>query len=147
MGGDGLAVALKGEASSQFVADELVIGRSLERQEGFQELPHVLRPSGAMVTPGDVQGEGGWVLKPEGARTEEMGAADIQQLGGGGSVELPLVEGIQGLLKEQDALAELMLFKSPLDARAACRARLFVDLRYAPASSNPGPAGESFLPR
>jgi hypothetical protein len=29
----------------------LVIGWSLERQEGFHELPHVLRPSGAMVPP------------------------------------------------------------------------------------------------
>ena len=149
VGGDGLAVALEGAASSQLIGDELVVGRSLERQEGFQELPHILRPSGAMVTSGEVQGKGGRVLKPEGAQTKEMGAADIQQLGGGGSVELPLVEGVQGLLKEREgnALAELMLFKGPMDARVACRARLFVGLRYAPASSKPGPAGESFLPR
>ena len=147
-GGDGLAVALEGAASRQFIGDELVIGRSLERQEGFQELPHILRPSGAMVPSGEVQSEGGRVLKPEGAQTKEVGAADIEQLSGGGRVELPLVEGVQGLLQERegDALAELMLFKGPMDARVACRARLFVGLRYAPASSKPGPAGETFLP-
>jgi hypothetical protein len=89
------------------------------------------------------------VLKPEGAQTEEMGAADIQQLSGGGSVELSLVEGVQGLRKEweSEALAELMFFKGPMDARVACRATLFVGLRYAPTSSKPGPAGESVLPR
>ena len=143
VGGDGLAVALEGAASSQLIGDELVVGRSLERQEGFQELPHILRPSGAMITPGEVQGKGGRVLKPEGAQTEEMGAADIQQLSSGSSVELPLVEGVQGLLKEREgnALAELMLFKGPMDARVACRARLFVGLRSAPACSKPGPAG------
>jgi hypothetical protein len=104
----------------------LVIRRSLERQEGFQELPHILRPSGTMVTPGEVQGEGGRRLKPEGAQTKEMVPADIQQLRGRGSVELPLVEGVQGLRKERegDALAEWMLFKGPMDARVACRARL-----------------------
>ena len=145
VGGDGLAVALEGAASSQLIGDELVVGRSLERQEGFQELPHILRPSGAMITPGEVQGKGGRVLKPEGAQTEEMGAADIQQLSSGSSVELPLVEGVQGLLKEREgnALAELMLFKGPMDARVACRARLFVGLRYAPASSDPRPRDSS----
>jgi hypothetical protein len=47
-----------------------------------------------MVTPGEVQGEGSRVLKPEGAQTEKMGAADIEQLSGGGSVEPALVEGV-----------------------------------------------------
>jgi hypothetical protein len=117
VGGDGLAVALAGAASSQLIGDGLVVGRSLKRQEGFQELPHILRPSGARVTPGAVQGKGGWGLKPEGAQTKEMGAADIQPLSGGGSVELPLVEGVQGLLKEREgnALAEWLLFKGPMD--------------------------------
>jgi len=30
-----------------------------------------------MVPPGELQGEGGWVLKPEHAQAEEMRAADI----------------------------------------------------------------------
>ena len=59
VGGDGLAVALEGEAGGQFVGDELVVGRSLERQEGFQELPDIRGPSGAMVASGEVQGKGG----------------------------------------------------------------------------------------
>ena len=39
-----------------------------------------------------------------------------------------------------------MFCKGPLSPGGACRARLFVGLRYAPASSKPGPAGEEFLP-
>src|ERR1035437_5206584 len=39
-----------------------------------------------------------------------------------------------------------MFCKRPLSTGAARRARLFVGLRYAPASSKPGPACEVFLP-
>src|ERR1035437_9663552 len=39
-----------------------------------------------------------------------------------------------------------MFCKRPLSTEAARRARLFVGLRYAPASSKPGPAGEGLLP-
>ncbi len=39
-----------------------------------------------------------------------------------------------------------MFCKRPLSAGATRRARLFVGLRYAPASSKPGPAGEGLLP-
>ena len=36
--GDGFTVALEGEAGGEFVGDELIVGRSLERQEALQEL-------------------------------------------------------------------------------------------------------------
>src|SRR5205807_10121525 len=76
-----------------------------------------------------------------------MGAADVQQLHGGVGVKLASVEGVQGLQKERqgDALEKLVLFKDALDAAVARRARLFVGLRFAPASSKPGPADETFL--
>ena len=149
VGRDGFAVALEGKASRQFIGDELVIGRSLEGQEALEELLHVVRPVGAMVAAGEMEAEGGWVLQPGGAQAEEMGAADIEQLRGGVSVEVALVEGVQGLLEEWqgEALEKLVFCKGPLDAGGARRARLFVSLRYAPASSKPGPAGESFLPK
>ena len=62
VGGDGFAVALESEAGSQFVGDQLVVGRSLERQEGLQELPDFGGPSGAMIAAGEVKREIGRVL-------------------------------------------------------------------------------------
>jgi hypothetical protein len=149
IGSDGFAVALKGKAGSQFIGDKLVIGRSLQRQEIFQELPHIVRPSGTMVAPGEVESKGGRVSKPSGAQAKEMGAADIQKLGGAVGIELALVEGVQGLLQERqgDALKQLAFCIARLDAGGARSARLFVGLRYAPASSKPGTAGESILHR
>jgi len=97
-----------------------------------------------MVAAGEMEAEGGWVLKPGGAQTEEMGAADVEQLRGSIGVEIALVEGVKGLAEERqgEALEKLVFCKGPLDAGVARRARLFVGLRYAPASSKPGPAGE-----
>jgi len=78
VGDDGLAVALEGEARRQFIGDQWVIGRSLERQEVFEELPHVVGPGGAMVAPGEVEGKRGWVLQPGGTQGEAMSPADVQ---------------------------------------------------------------------
>ena len=96
VGRDGFAGALEGEASRQFIGDELVIGRSLEGQEGLEELLHVVGPVGAMVAAGELEAEGGRVLQPGGAQAEEMGAADVEQLRGGVGVEVALVEGVEG---------------------------------------------------
>ena len=149
VGGDGLAVALESKARGQFIGDELVIGRSLERQEGLEEQLHVVGPDGAMVAPGEMEGEGGRMLEPGGAQPEEMGAADVQQLRGRVGVEEAPVEGVQSLPQEGqgEALEQLLFCKGSLDAGGARRARLFVGLRCAPASSKPGPAGESILPK
>ena len=142
IGGDGFAVALKGKASSQLIGDQLVIRRSLERQEIFQKLPHIVRPGGTMVAPGEVESQSGRVSKPSGAQAKEMGAADIQKLGGAVGVEFTLVEGVQRLQKERqgDALEELAFCIARLDGSGARSARLFVGLRSAPASSKPGTA-------
>jgi hypothetical protein len=60
--GDGFAVALESEAGGQFIGDELVVGRSLERQEAFKELLDLGGPGSAMVAAGEVEGESGRVL-------------------------------------------------------------------------------------
>ena len=77
IGGYGFAIALESEASSQFISHELIIGRSLERQERCQKLSHALRPVRAMVTPREMEVEGHRVLKPRGPQPEEMRTADI----------------------------------------------------------------------
>ena len=61
---DRLAVTLEGKASRQFISDELVIGRSLERQEGGEECLHLVWPGLVMVAAREVEAEGGWMLKP-----------------------------------------------------------------------------------
>lgn len=144
IGSNGFAVALKGKAGSQFIGDKLVIGRPLQRQEIFQELPDIVRPGGMMVAPREVEGEGGRVSKPSSAQAKEMGATDIEKLGGAVGIELALVEGVQGLQEERqgDALKKLAFCIARLDASGTRSARLFVGLRYAPASSKPGTAGE-----
>ena len=64
--GDGFTVALEGETGGELVGDELIVGRSLERQEGLQELLDLGGPVGAMVAAREVEGESGRVLKPSG---------------------------------------------------------------------------------
>ena len=99
--GDGFAVALEGEAGGQFVGDQLIVGRSLERQEGLQELLDLGRPVGAMVAAGEVKGEGGRLLKPSGSQAKEVSPTDAQKLGGGVWVEVAAIESVEGLVQER----------------------------------------------
>ena len=100
VGGHGFAVALEGKAGGEFVGDELIIGRTLERQKVFQELLHLSGPGGAMAAAGKVEGEVGWLLQPDGPQTKEVGPADIQELGGRDRVKVAAVEGVESLVKE-----------------------------------------------
>jgi len=49
VGGDRFAVALESEAGGQFIGNELIIGRTLERQEGLKELLDLGGSGRAMV--------------------------------------------------------------------------------------------------
>jgi len=146
--GDRFAVALESEAGGQFVGDELIVGRSLERQEGLQELLDLGGPGGAMVAAGKVEGEGGRLLKPSGAQAKEVSPTDAQELGGGVRVEVAAVESVERLVEElqSETFGELMFCKRPLSRGGAPRARLFVALRYAPASSKPGLGAKGSCP-
>jgi hypothetical protein len=99
--GDGFAVALESEAGGEFVGDELIVGRSLERQEGLQELLDRGRPVGAMVAAGEVEGKGGPLLKPSGSQAKEVSPTDAQELGGGVWVKVAAVESVAGLVQER----------------------------------------------
>jgi hypothetical protein len=74
VGGDGFTITVEGEAGGQFVGDELVIGRSLQGEEGLEELLDFVGPGGAMVTTGGSQEKGGGVLEPSGAKAKEVRA-------------------------------------------------------------------------
>ena len=99
--GDGFAIPLEGEAGGQFVGDQLIVGRSLERQEALQELLDLGRPVGVMVAAGEVEGEGGWLLQPSGSQAKEVSPTDAQELGGGVWVEVAAIEGVEGLVQER----------------------------------------------
>jgi hypothetical protein len=99
--GDRFAVADESKAGGQFVGDELIVGRSLEGQEGLQELPDLGGPGGAMVAPGEVEGEGGGLLQPGGAQTKEVRPTDAQELGGGVRVQVAAVESVERLVEER----------------------------------------------
>lgn len=130
VGGDGFAVAVEGEAGKQFVSDELVIGRALQWEEGLQEPPHRLWPSGVMVAAGEMEDEGRGVLEPGGPEAEEVSAADAQELGGRVGGQVPAIESVQRMAEEREgeAFGELMFFKVALSAPPARRASLFVSL-------------------
>ena len=77
-----------------------------------------------------------------------MRPTDAQELGGGVRVHVAAVESVERLVEELEGepFGELMFCTRPLSCGVARRARLFVGLRCAPASSKPGPAGERTLP-
>ena len=98
--GDGFAVAVESEAGGEFVDDELIVGWSLERQKFLQELLNLGGPRAAMVAAGEVEDEGGRLLQPGGAQTEEVRPTDAQELGGGVRVKVAAVESGERLVKE-----------------------------------------------
>ena len=57
-------------------------------------------PSGAMVAPGELEGEGGRVLKPSRSQAKEVSPTDAQKLGGAVRVQLAPIEGVEGLVEE-----------------------------------------------
>jgi hypothetical protein len=102
VGGDGFAITLESEAGGQFIGDELIVRRSLERQEGLEELLDLGWPVSAMVAAGEAEGEGGGMLEPDGAQAKEVSTTDIQELGGGVRINLASVECVKCLAKELD---------------------------------------------
>lgn len=99
--GDGFAVAVEGEAGGEFVGDELIVGRSLERQEGLQELLDLGGPGSAMVAAGEVEGKGGRFLEPSGSQAKEVRTTDAQELGGRVRIEDAAVEVVERLVEEK----------------------------------------------
>ena len=72
----------------------------MESQEALKELLDLSGPRGTMVAPGEPEGEVGRVLKPSRSQAKEMSTTDAQQLGGGVRVQLPPIEGVEGLVEE-----------------------------------------------
>jgi hypothetical protein len=104
---------LESEASGQFVSDELIIGRALQRQESSQELLDLGGPRQTMVATGEVEGKGVRALQPGGPQTEEMRPADVQELSGRIRVEVAAVKSGERLVEEREGktFGELMFFK------------------------------------
>jgi len=102
IGGDGFAITLEGEAGGQFVSDELIVGRSLQRQEGFEKLLDLGWPIRTMVAAGEVEGEGGRMLEPSSAQAKEMRATDVQELGSRVWVEFASIKSVERLVEKRN---------------------------------------------
>ena len=129
---------MEGEAARQFIGDQLVVGWPLQGQEGAQEALNLRGPSLVMVATGGAQDEAGGLLKPRLAEPKQMSPADLQQLGSGQGVELTPIEVVEGLedeLRSETASKLRLLFINESERARSSRARPFVGLRYAPASS------------
>ena len=73
----------------------------MERQEGLKELLDLGGPVGAMIAAGELQGEGGRVLKPSGSQAKKVSPTDAQELGGSVGVEVAAVERVERLVEER----------------------------------------------
>jgi hypothetical protein len=91
-----------------------------------------------------LEGEVGRIAKPGGAQAKEVGAADGEQLRRLGGVNIPPVEGVDGLEDELagQTFGGLLLFKERSNPGGGRMASPSVGLRYAPASYRAGHAGE-----
>lgn len=124
---DRFAVALESEAGGEFVGDELVVGRALERQKGCQKLLYLDGPSAAVIAAGEVESESVWFAEPGGTQAKEMSPADAQELGGGLRVKFATVKTGEGLLEklQGEAFGKLMFCKPPLNHRARPQGHAF----------------------
>ena len=125
--GDRFAVALESEASGQFVGDELVVRRALERQKGFKELLNLGGPGASVVAAGELESEGIWFAKPGGAQAKEMSPTDAQELGRRVRVEIAAVEAAKRLVKELqgEAFGKLVFCKWPFNPRTHPQGQAF----------------------
>jgi len=98
--GDGFAITNESKAGCQFVGNELVVGRSLERQESLKEPLNFRGPGRAMVAAGKLESESGRMLEPSGSQSKQVSPTDAQELGGGLRVQLAAVEGVERLVQE-----------------------------------------------
>ena len=141
--GDGFAVALEAKADRQFIGSELKVGRLLERYKIFEESAGFWRPVGLVVSAGDLSAEAGAAPQPTGAETIEVGSADLEMVGRVGRVNFPRVKLLENPVKKRrgEAFSQLFFSQSRVEQSPAPWSRVFVGLRYAPASSNPRPRG------
>ena len=125
--GDRLAVPLESEAGGQFVGDELIVGRALERQKGLKELLNLGGPGAAVVAAGEVESEGVWFAKPSGTQAKEVSPTDAQELGSRVRVEIAAVEAAKRLVKELqgEAFGELVFCKRPFNPRTRPQGQAF----------------------
>jgi hypothetical protein len=150
------AGAFKAAKAFHLVANKLIIGRVLKRQELTKEGMDPRRPETSAVTATCSRLIGLTVAKPAGSQPIEPGPANPELRGSTSCIQQPRVEVFEGSLDELwwQAMENLLLFKSSSSTaqtdlrnqivehlarclsnrRAASDGRLSVSLRYAPAS-------------
>jgi len=65
--------------AEEFIGNELLVGRGLQRHELTKGFENGLRPGVALVTPAGLDAEAWLVLEPEGSELVETGFPDIKK--------------------------------------------------------------------
>jgi len=144
-GGDRLAMALETKAGGQFIGSQLKVGWFLQWYEILEKLTGFRRPIRPVAAARKASAELRAILYPTGAQPVKMGLADLEVTTSFDAVDLPIVELLEDMLEKRfgKAFGQLFFSQSRVEQPAAPWSRIFVGLRYAPASSNPRPRGDS----
>jgi len=89
------------------------------------------------------------ILYPAATEPVKVRLADLEVTAGFDAVDLPFVELLKDMLEKGigEAFGQLFFSQSRVEQTPAPWSRVFVGLRYAPASSNPRPRGGSPKPQ
>ena len=120
VGFDGGAGAGKVEKPEQFVANELVVGRVPNRQEGLKKSEDVRRPRGVVVAAAGHRLKRALVFKPIGSQLVKARLANPKLMAGRCRVEQSGVEVGQGATEKPggQAMNDLWLFKVSISTSA-----------------------------
>src|ERR1700722_32850 len=141
--GDRFALSFEAEANNQFIGGQLKVGRFLERYKILEESAGFWRPIEPVVSAGDFGAEAGAAAQPTCAETIQVSPADLEMMGRVGPIDFPCIELLEYPVKKRrgEAFGQLFFSQSRMEQSDAPWSRVFVGLRYAPASSTPRPRG------
>ena len=148
-GGDGFAVTLEAEADGQFIGGQLKVGRFLQGHKCSEELAGCRWPIRPVVSARKFGAEPRAVTQPAGAKAVEVSTADLEVMDGLRPVDLSCNELLENAVKKRSGktFGQLFFSQPEWNRPAAPWSRVFVGLRYAPASSNPRPRGHLTKPK
>ena len=99
-GGDRLPMAFETEAAGQLIGYELKVGRFLQRDKIFKELAGGRWPIRPMAATGEVGVELRAVAQPARAESVKECLAELEEVGGFGAVDLPVVKLLEEVLEK-----------------------------------------------
>jgi hypothetical protein len=93
-------MAFEAQAGGQFIGHELEVRRPLQGEELLEELDGFGRPVRPVGATRELGGEGRSFLEEAGAEPVQMGATDLEVIGGVHAVNNPFIELVEDVLKK-----------------------------------------------